>query len=109
MAFEWGKIGTYVLTAFMGGWFFKLADMLAHKTMRVKDIERVHRIELERLRINHELDTRETASRLDAATVAKANREYNTGVHLTNLVREIDMEALGKHWVWIGRQLGRIF
>lgn len=97
--FDLAKLGTYVFTAFLGAWVFKLFDLFVSWLGRQKEIERTLKIELARLEIKLESAKQEGARSNDAVAIAKAIREYNQGVALAHRIYAIDIEELGPRWL----------
>lgn len=100
-------IGTYIFTAFLGGWFFKLVDWIVHKATRAREIERAHYIELARYKIRQAEEGNEAAFIGDVLGIEKSTRKYNCAVQLAKQVYEIDKAALGRFWARVGQPLGR--
>lgn len=100
----WG----YVITAWLGSALFGVMRFLAGKARRVKEIERVRKIELARIQIMLDSAEAEVPHRSNPGRMREAMRAQDEGVKLAHRVYEIDMEELGGFWRWIGGLLGRI-
>jgi hypothetical protein len=108
MRFDPAQFWSYVITAFLGACVLRLIEFLGGKAMRVKEIERAHKIESARPKIRLESETQEAAFERDAGRIRIAQDEHDKGVQLADRTYEIDMGQLRGFWVWVGRLLGRI-
>lgn len=107
MQFDPAQFWSHVITAFLGGCVFKLADFLLEKARSAKNIQRAFKIELARLQIEKDWEVNEAARSHDTMRVVKALREHKTGVSLAKAVYEIEVELLGDFWYEVGQVLGR--
>ena len=108
MRFDPAQFWSYVITAFLGALVLKLIEFLGGKAMRVKEIDRAHKIELARLKIRWESETQEVTRNNRTERILEAQREYSNGIQLADRTREIDLAQVSKVWTWVGRPLARI-